>query len=569
MKVLYGYLFKYKGMSLARIAANLCKAGCTVFLSVLLGRVLDGLASTNKNLLISSVVQCVLLIVFFVVVSGVDVAATTVQTKKLLNYIKHDIFSKIINESMEEYRKTHSGKYISILNNDINVIKDEFINNFFELVFQIISFGLSLAVMMRISVAVTGIIIGITVISMLLVSKISDRLMKRQIEFSKSMEDITKLASDIFSGILVIKNYNIVNKMEELYYNSDEIVEENRKKYSVLIGIMNILMVIFGMLTYLIIILYCAHSVMSATLSAGTALIIIQLSSNLTDPINEILSLAGSMSSVKGIGEKIGGLQTKIVEEGDLEVKKATCKQGILIKEVSFGYDKENQNVLSNINIEIQKGRKYAIVGESGSGKSTLIKLLLKYYNKYSGSILLDGEDIRKINTESYCRIVSSLEQDTFIFDDTLWDNICLYSDYEESSVQETIKNAGLDNVVEKLPKGLWTVLGEGGSKLSGGECKRVAFARLLLRKTPILLLDEATSNLDNHTTMQLEKLVLDNEGLTLVSVTHKLIKSILEKYDEIIVLKNGKIIEKGHFEQLMKKKGYFYNLYNIQTAVV
>lgn len=566
MKGLFRYLFRYKGMTLARIVTNVGKATCSVLLSVLLGNVLDNLTSLDKNSLMSSVLKCIILITVFVAVSAMDVLVTTFQTKKLLGHMKQDIFSRIINGSIEQYRNMHSGKYISILNNDINLINESFVGSFFELIFQLLSFGLSLVIMLQISPIVTGIIIGISVISMFVVSKVSDRLMKQQMKFSESLENVTKLVSDIFSGILVIKNYNITGKMEEIYCNNDAVVEENRKKYHIIIGIINILMVCFSMLTYLTIILFCAFSVINGSLSAGRALIVIQLSSNLSNPINEIISLFSEMYSVKGIGQKIAKLKKHEVGSEREYISKDSYSQGIVFDNVTFGYEDGKDAIIQGMDLQIEKGKKYAVVGESGSGKTTLLKLLLKYYDDYTGSIRMDGEDIQRINTESYCRLVSAMEQDSFIFDETLRDNICLYQEYEESEIEAAVNKAGLSQVVQRLPQGMLTVLGEGGANLSGGECKRVAFARLLLRKTPILLLDEATSNLDNNTTMKIEGLVLNNNDLTLISVTHKLIESILNRYDEVIVLKRGRVVEKGSFEQLMNRQGYFYNLYNAQT---
>lgn len=565
MKILYQYLFKFKVLSGARILTNICKAACTVYLSVILGNVLDGLTTSDKTVLTAAVIKCGLLLFSFVVVSGLDIWVTTLQTKKILNYIKHDIFSKIISGSIDKYRSMHSGKYLSILNNDIAIINEEFIDNFFDLIFQILSFAISLVIMLRINIVVTCIILGLSLVSMLVVSKISDKLMKQQIKLSESLENVTKLATDIFSGILVIKNYNLTNKIEEMYYSNDQIVEENRKKYSIMIGAINILMVCFSMLIYLTIVIFCAVSVMNATLSAGTALIILQLSSNLTDPINEIISIGSAMNSVKGIGEKIQRIQVE--DECEMgSVHKDTFQESVSIHNLAFGYTEKENTVLNGVDLEFYKGKKYAIVGESGSGKTTLVKLLLKYYSKYNGEILIDNTDIRTIDIDDYCRLISSMEQDTFIFDETLWDNICLYSDYTEQEVEAAIIQAGLTSVVERLPYGLQTMLGEGGSNLSGGECQRIAFARLLLKKTPILLLDEATANLDNEMSVRIEKLVLDNNNLTLISITHKLIKQVLQQYDEIIVLKKGVVIEKGNFEQLMSKQGYFFNLYNVQT---
>lgn len=565
MKILFEYLFKFRTLSIARIFTNIFKAGCSVLLSIILGNVLDGLTSADMGILSTSVLHCVILIFSFITISIIDTLVTTLQTKKLMNYIKHDIFSRILNGSIEKYQSMHSGNYISILNNDISIIKSEFIENFFDLIFQTLAFSISIVILLRINIVVTFIICGISAVGLFTVSKVSKRLMEQQTEFSESLEGITKLASEIFAGFQVIKNYDITNKMEEMYYKSDEVVEENRKRYTVIIGAINIIMVCFSLLTYLIIILFCANSVMNATLSAGAALIIIQLSSNLTDPINEITSIISSMHSVKGIGEKIENLRSGEELIKTTTIHKEVYYDSVIMKNVTFCYESEVP-ILNNLDLCIEKGKKYAIVGESGSGKSTLLKLLLKYYQKYKGTITMDDTDIQEIQTEDYCKLVSSMEQDTFIFDESLLENICLYNEYTEEKVLEVIEEAGLSEIVNRLPRGIHSTLGEKGSNLSGGECQRVAFARLLLKKTPILLLDEVTSNLDNRTTFQIENLILKINNLTLVSVTHKLIKNILQKYDEIIVLKKGQIIEQGPFDELMDNKGYFFNLYSLQT---
>ena len=375
MRILYQYLFKFKTLSGARILTNVCKAACTVYLSIILGNVLDGLANSDVSMLTAAVLRCVVLLFFFVIVSGLDIWVTTLQTKKILNYIKHDIFSKIISGSIEKYRSMHSGKYLSILNNDISTINEEFITNFFDLIFQILSFAISLVIMLRINIVVTGIILGISMLSMYVVSKISDKLMRQQVKLSESLENVTKLAADIFSGILVIKNYNLTSKIEEMYYSNDQAVEDNRKKYSIMIGVINILMVCFSMLIYLTIVVFCATSVMNATLSAGTALIILQLSSNLTEPINEIISIGSAMNSVKGIGEKI---QKIYMESGDETgtIHKDVFNKSINIHGLEFGYNPEDNLVLNGVDLEFCKGKKYAIVGESGSGKTTLLNCI-------------------------------------------------------------------------------------------------------------------------------------------------------------------------------------------------
>ena len=220
---------------------------------------------------------------------------------------------------------------------------------------------------------------------------------------------------------------------------------------------------------------------------------------------------------------------------------------------------------MDNINLTLEKNKKYAIVGESGSGKSTLIKLLMRYYNDYSGSILIDNNDLKSIYSSDLYKNISMIQQNVFMFDDSIKENIRLYSNHDDDDILKSCERAGLSKLINNLPNGIDSLVGENGNKLSGGEKQRIAIARALINNTQILILDESTSALVNETAYNLENSLLDLKDLTLVTVTHKLIKNILNKYDEIIVMKNGSVVEKGSFEYLLSQKGYFYSLYYIQ----
>ena len=161
------------------------------------------------------------------------------------------------------------------------------------------------------------------------------------------------------------------------------------------------------------------------------------------------------------------------------------------------------------------------------------------------------------------------IQQNIFMFDDSIKENIRLYSNHDDKDILDACKRSGLDKLLNKLPNGINSLVGENGNKLSGGEKQRIAIARALINNTQILILDESTSALDNETAYNLENSLLNLENLTLITVTHKLIKNILNRYDEIIVMKNGKIIEKGNFEDLINIKGYFYSLYYLQNEKI
>jgi len=214
----------------------------------------------------------------------------------------------------------------------------------------------------------------------------------------------------------------------------------------------------------------------------------------------------------------------------------------------------------------IKKGGKYALVGTSGAGKSTILKLLLKQYENYEGKILLDGIELRQIDKKDLFKIITLLHQNVFIFDGTVKDNITLSNDkYTDEEVIRAAKIAGLGPLLEKLPEGIYSDVGEGGKLLSGGERQRIAVARSIITNASILALDEATAALDNETAYLIEKTILEMKDITAIVVTHRLWSELLKKYDEIIVLKDGKVIESGKFDELLDRKGYFYSLFNIE----
>ena len=227
---------------------------------------------------------------------------------------------------------------------------------------------------------------------------------------------------------------------------------------------------------------------------------------------------------------------------------------------MSFSYDGE-VNQIEDISMQFEPGKKYVIVGESGSGKSTLAKLIMGFYDNF-GEIKLDGVELADYKREQLYGSLNYMQQDVFLFADSLYNNITLYKKYDSECVEDVIDRAGLRELVDSLPDGLLTLVSENGSNLSGGEKQRIGIARALLSGAKYLVLDEVTASLDAIMENQIENTILDISSVGSIIITHRLNPNLLNRCDEIIVLRDGRIAEKGSFNELMQQKGYFYGFY-------
>ena len=564
MKTLWQYTLKYKYQFFCRIITISLVALASICFDFLMGFIVDIFASGDSDKFLIITISSISLIIVMFLTEYIDGLVMSSYIKNTVNYLRTDIFSKIINKDIKDFSLDNSGKYISILYNDLKIIEDNFFNNLFQVISCFISFIISLVVLFSISPTIVIFISIFGVLGFIIPNALSKKLVIQKNEYSQNLEQVTSITKDLFSGFEVIKGFNISNKINEIFKTASTNVETSKKKYSILEGIIRGFSLSFSVTIYLGVLLLGGYLMYKKSITVGTAIIIIQLSTHIVGPVKLSISLINQIRSVAMIADKI----EEILEDthDDFEnTKLENFSKSICIENLNFSYTEERK-ALDNINITFDKNKKYAIVGESGSGKSTLIKLLMRYYNDYEGKISIDNLNIKNIYSSDLYKNISMIQQNVFMFDDSIKENIRLYSNHDDKDILDACKRSGLDKLLNKLPNGINSLVGENGNKLSGGEKQRIAIARALINNTQILILDESTSALDNETAYNLENSLLNLENLTLITVTHKLIKNILNRYDEIIVMKNGKIIEKGNFEDLINIKGYFYSLYTIQN---
>lgn len=368
------------------------------------------------------------------------------------------------------------------------------------------------------------------------------------------------MVKDLLSGFSVIKSFKAEKEAIHLFNEKNNSLELKKCKRMKTEESINIVSGMIGFIVQIGIFLYGAYLSIQGQITAGVVVAFVQLMNYILAPIQRLPALLANRKAANALIDKIV-LYTvsNSNEKGEKEI--SGIDKGIVCRDVKFGYD-ENTAILKGIDMTFEKGKSYAIVGSSGSGKSTLLNLLLGSYNNYEGSITVNDTELRQLKGECLYDLVSVIQQNVFIFDNSIYDNITMFKTFEESKVQAAISRSDLQNLIEE--KGLDFICGENGANLSGGEKQRISIARCLLRDTAVILMDEATAALDNETAINVSNAILDIEGITKIIVTHKLEPNLLKRYDEILVLRDGIIAERGTFAELLEKKQYFYSLYNV-----
>lgn len=552
------FIFKYKetlGLSFLFI---FLASMLNIALALLLEKIIDVVEVGDISKFMRVVVITILFIIGESVISYLKAYFKNSYIKKTMYYIKNDIFKEMLKKKSFEFYRSNSAKYISLLSNDIKMIEEDYLNTMFLVFENLILFVGSLISLFLLNYEITIILIVITSLTMVIPKIFEKKLSDKKAFYSEKLEKFTIGIKDIFTGFEVIKAFSVEEKINNEYRKLNFNVEESKYKFEMLSSLANTVSLFTGSSMFMGIVIVGTYLCIKGNITLGTMLACIQLTNNVTNPIFNSIAYINIIKSMKSIKEKILSIYSEDEEDKKEYISKDSFDREMEIKNLSFYYEDMNY-VLKNINFNIEKNKKYAIVGMSGCGKSTLMKILSKQLVNYEGEVKLDGFSLKDLRTEDICNMMAIIHQNVFLFDDTIKNNITLFNNYDDKDVSNCMNISGLKKFREKLDM----VVGEGGNLLSGGEKQRISIARALITKTPILMLDEATASLDSKTSYEIENTILDIKDKTVIIITHKLNESILKKYDGIIVLKDGCLIENGTFEELINNKGYFYSLYN------
>ena len=472
------------------------------------------------------------------------------------------IFNNLIKQDIESFYNNDVGDKISILTNDINTIETEYFRTFLNLVKSGFLFVFAFGTIFYVSYQMTIALTILSIISFVFGNIPIKNLKTFKEKFSNSQSEYTARTSEYFNGYETIKVFGLEKFISKVFYNNSKNVYDKGLAYQKRYSLVTMISYFFGGFTFLGGFVCGGYLAYKGFITLGQMIVCVQLTNHIVNPLMFAIESYGKFKSVDKILNKIEN--TLISEENVETTEIKDFNNKISLEDVSFKYD--DKKVLENISFDFEKGKKYALVGLSGSGKSTLMKLISKRIKANEGKICIDGTDLDEISRNSIINLISTINQNVFLFKGSIYDNITLFSkDYSEEEVKDVILKAELGKYLDRLYDK--ELISENANNLSGGEKQRISIARSLIKDTKIILADEILSSLDNEIAFSIEKGLLELENITLISVTHRLIKENLKQYDKILVLKDGKIEEKGNFEELMNFDSYFKKLYTISEV--
>ena len=514
-------------------------------------------------------------------------------------FLKRDIFAALMNRSVADFDAGSSAEYMNELSNNLNQFENVYWGNHLHLFECLMSFIAAAAICISLQPLLLVLMLFLALLSMGVTRLTTSPLEKSMENFAKSAEAYTGEIRDDFAGFRLIRSYGILPLILRKHDNKNRAMETANRQNINCRMVCAYAGNFVGLLSTVLVMAMASYFSLKGMFSAGMVIAFGHLIGQIISPIESMPSIVANFRASRPLEKRFRHLlgenittrnlltqtdKNDSMEKGlsreksrptkeepsrentlsrrkahdtkDADIPKANgFREEIILDKLSFRYgenineeDTMEQNppmeetlsreVIRNLSFRFRAGKHYAVIGKSGCGKSTLLSLLLGYYPNYSGSIRYDGVELRELTREYLGNTVAYVSQDTFLFQDTIQNNITLYhEEYTPQEIEAALEQAGLKELVDSLPEGLSAMVEENGKNFSGGEKQRLSLARALLKKSRVLLLDEFTANLDKETAEKIEKQVMGLKDCLIITVTHRLTPDMLSRYDGILDL--------------------------------
>lgn len=465
--------------------------------------------------------------------------ANNYYKKQAAVVMKKYYIRKVFAKNIAEFQKENNAKYLSSMTNDFNTLEKNLIEGVYTVGNCIVKFIVGAWLLSTVDprmILLAVVIIAVNLGMSLITSKPTKKAYK---ERSDMFDGYTSYIKEILSAFHIVKNYNLQEKVTEDYYEKSDAIQHKGYLIERMLSFIFASENFFTSASIYGLVCGVGYLVILGKVTAGGLLLVVNGIQKMMWPL---FDLSEALPKIFTTGDLVSKME-KTLENSDHyteSVEITEFKDSIDFNEVQFSYEESEQLTLKDINLTVRKNGKYLIVGPSGGGKSTLLKLFRKYFNPTEGRICIDGVDLRDITRESYYKLVANIEQQVFIFEDSVKNNITLYKDYSEEELSSAIDAAGLTEFVKGLPHGLDTIIYDNGKNISGGERSRIVIARALLSRASILFMDEAFASLDMERAREIEKTILALKDITVINVSHIIFKDTRDLYDRVITVKKG-----------------------------
>ena len=526
---------------------------------------LNNTGSINFNKLHTILITLLILYIISAIFNYVQGVVVSKISAKYTMDLRRNVNRKMERLPLKYFDKKSHGEVLSLITNDIDKISQNLSNALTETVTCIVALLGMLIMMFSINVTMTLAIIIILPICMMLTIKIAS---KGQKYFTYRQEGLAKVdtkVEEMLRNHNIIKVFNSEDKILKDFNKENDSLANSTWKSNFIGGIMHPIMMLIGNLSYVVIAFLGGLFVIQGKITVGNIQSFITYAKNFTNPIGNLASIMTELESMIAASERV---EDYLLEEEEKKLENPVLlenvKGNITFDHVKFGYD-ENKPIIKDFSAYVEKGKKIAIVGPTGSGKTTLVKLLMRFYDVNSGSILIDNINIQDVDRNELRKNIGMVLQDTWLYSDTIMENIRYGKlDATDDEVIASAKEAQVHHFIQTLPDSYNLEINEETSNISEGQKQLLTIARAILKNPKILILDEATSSVDTRTEELIQK-AMDSlmKGRTSFIIAHRL--STIKNADLILVLKDGDIIEQGTHEELLKKNGLYKSLYSSQ----
>lgn len=567
---LWSYLYRYKWTVLLALLLALLSNLLALVGPLLSGYAIDAIEPGKGRVNFQAVYyNCILMVIFYLLSSLLSYLLSVLMlhlSQKVVFKMRNDVFGKLIELPVSYFDRHQTGDLISRISYDIDTVNASLSADLLQICTSVITVAGSLVMMLFLSPALV-LVFALTIpVSVLLTRYMTGKVRPLFRKRSAKLGELNGFVEEIISGQKTIKVYHqektVINRFDSknkeavnAYYDADYYGSMTGPSVNFINNLSLALISVFGALLYLF-----------GRLTLGNLSAFVLYSRKFSGPINEAANIISELQSTCAAAERIFRLIDEEPEPGDIKDARAlrNVHGNIEMKHVDFGYTPEKP-VIRDINLNADQGSLVAIVGPTGAGKTTITNLLMRFYDPCGGTISVDGADIREVTRKSLRLSYAMVLQDTWLFEGTIFENIAYGK--KDATMDEVIavaKAAKIHNYIMRLPEGYDTVLNEDGINISQGQKQLLTIARAMLLNSKMLILDEATSNVDTRTELQIQGAMRRlMQGKTCFIIAHRL--STIQNADEILVVRDGKIVEQGNHRELLKRNGFYAELYNSQ----